>query len=288
MVGAAGIARRLGGRRQGHRNWRCACPANCGYDVSLADAADGKLLAYCFGGCEFSEILSALDGMNDDVDGPDPIHDDNGSIIRRRDDAERIAGARQIYDCGDADERIGIYLRSRGITLTSPVLRFSEAAPHRLGFRRPALLAPVTDANGIQVGTHLTFLRPDASAKADLDNEFQRECRGVIRGGAIRLAPHDPERELLIAEGAESGLAAMQIFGLPTWAAVYAANLKNTLELPAEVRRVVIAGDNDLSGAGQQAALEAYRRWTAEGRAVRIVMPPRIGTDFNDVLLARR
>jgi hypothetical protein len=31
--------------------------------------------------------------------------------------------------------------------------------------------------------------------------------------------------------------------------------------------------------------LAAYDRWTAEGRSVRIVAPPGVGDDFNDVLL---
>ena len=61
-----------------------------------------------------------------------------------------------------------------------------------------------------------------------------------------------------------------------------------TLELPATVRAVIIAADNDASGAGQRNALAAYDRWTAEGRSVRIKTPPDIGDDFNDVLTKRR
>ena len=76
----------------------------------------------------------------------------------------------------------------------------------------------------------------------------------------------------------------MQIFGLAGWSAVYAGGLK-TIKLPPSVRRIVIAADNDLSGVGQRNALAAYDRWTAEGRSVRIVAPPVVGDDFNDVLL---
>ena len=67
---AAGIARRLGATHQGH-NWRCACPRDCGYALSLADGEGGQLLLHCFGGCEFDEIMPALveygllDGDND-------------------------------------------------------------------------------------------------------------------------------------------------------------------------------------------------------------------------------
>jgi hypothetical protein len=53
--------------------------------------------------------------------------------------------------------------------------------------------------------------------------------------------------------------------------------------LPPEVLRVVIAADPD--DAGRNAASDAWFRWTAEDRTVRIAMPhdPR---DFNDLLMA--
>ena len=133
----------------------------------------------------------------------------------------------------------------------------------------------------------MTYLRRDGGGKADLPKEFQRECRGVIRGGAIRLAEHDPDAELIVGEGIESTLSAMQIFGLAGWSAVFAGGLK-TIELPPDVRRIIIAADNDPSGVGQRNALAAYDRWTAEGRSVRIKAPPDVGDDFNDVLIKRR
>jgi putative DNA primase/helicase len=48
---------------------------------------------------------------------------------------------------------------------------------------------------------------------------------------------------------------------------------------------VVILADNDRSGAGEEAAHTAARRWLAERRRVRIAMPPMPGSDWNDVLL---
>ena len=122
-----------------------------------------------------------------------------------------------------------------------------------------------------------------AAAKSISQKNIQRECRGVIRGGAIRLAEHDPDAELIIGEGIESTLSAMQIFDLPGWSAVFAGGLK-TIELPSIIRRIIIAADNDASGAGQRNALAAYDRWTAEGRTVRLKAPPVVGSDFNDLL----
>jgi putative DNA primase/helicase len=286
-MGAAGIARQLGATRQGN-NWRCACPRGCGYGLSFCDGPDGRLLAFCFGGCQFDRIMAALVeyGLLDDDD-DDDLHASRRVIVCPRDGAERIAHARQIYDSGVWDERIAVYLHSREIGLTSPVLRFQEQAPHRLGGRLPAMLAPVVDIDGEQIGAHMTYLRRDGAGKADLPKEYQRESRGVIHGGAIRLMPFDPKVELVISEGLETGLAAAQIFALPCWSAVYAGGLRS-LALPPDVRRIIIAADNDVSGAGQRNALAAYDRWIAEGRSVRIKCPPDAGDDFNDVLIKRR
>jgi putative DNA primase/helicase len=321
MSSAAVIARNLGGQQQGH-NWRCCCPRDCGYALSLSDGDDGKLLLHCFGGCKFDEILVALveHGLLYDADSMDgPVYAGNGSVPRRHDDATRTAHAIEIYNLGHADERIGIYLLSRSITVTSPVLRFSEQVPHRLGARLPAMLAPIVDVCGSQTGTHATFLKANGSGKADLPKEFQRECRGAIKGGAIRLATHvslaqteggststrgparrraavrmgsngsshDPGRELIIGEGIETTLGAMEIFDRPGWSAVYAGGLK-TIEMPPAVQHIIIAADNDASGTGQRNAMAAYKRWTGEGKSVRIVMPPGTDTDFNTLLMARR
>jgi hypothetical protein len=285
-MNAAGIARQLGATRQGH-NWRAPCPCECGYSLSLADGEDGRLLAFCLGGCPFDRIMAALIefGLLDD-DGDDSQVSRSVTVCQR-DDTQRIAHARQIYSCGIQDERIAVYLRRRHIRVISSVLRFAEQAPHRLGARLPAMLAPIVDVDGEQIGVHLTYLRRNGGGKAELTKEHQRECRGAVRGGAIRLLPFNPDLALLVSEGLETSLAASELFGLPCWSAVYAGGLCS-LVLPPEVRRIVIAADNDASGVGQRNALAAYDRWTAEGRSVRIKTPCAVGDDFNDVLIKRR
>jgi hypothetical protein len=282
-MNAAGLAHQLGATRaEGNTNWRAPCPLGCGYALSFRDAPDGRLLAFCFGGCEFNTIMTALVeyGLLDD-DGADleirrngravPAREDNGERFRR------IEKARKIYDAGVEDERIATYLRSRCISLTSPILRFSEAAPHRTGVRLPAMLAPIVGVDGAFLGVHMTYLRGDGRGKADLPRELQRETRGALKSGTIRLMALDPARELLVCEG----------IGLPAWSAVFACGLK-VAELPPEAARVVIGMDNDASGASQRSALIGRDRWTAEGRSVRLKIPPVPGQDFNDVLIERR
>jgi hypothetical protein len=58
-----------------------------------------------------------------------------------------------------------------------------------------------------------------------------------------------------------------------------------TVELPRRFRQVQIWGDHDTSGAGQEAAAEAAKRLRAEGRAVVVLIPPKAGTDWLDVLV---
>jgi hypothetical protein len=47
---------------------------------------------------------------------------------------------------------------------------------------------------------------------------------------------------------------------------------------------VIICADNDANGVGQRAAKTAAERFLAEGRRVRIALPPKSGIDFNDLL----
>jgi hypothetical protein len=284
-MNAAGIARQLDAVRQGN-NWRTPCPLGCGYALSLSEGEDGRLLAHCFGGCEFDQILSSLVefGLLDDDDAdlePPPRLADHDDADRRR----KIELAREIYASGAPDERIAVYLRSRGLKSGSDILRFTEAAPHRLGARLPAMLAPIVDVDGEQIGTHLTYLRRDGCGKANLPKVFQRETHGALVGGAIRLIPFDPDVALIVAEGIETALAAAEIFGAPAWSAIYAEGLK-TVELPIAARRVLIAADRDK--AGRQCALAARDRWVAEGREVAVKVPLIDGQDFADVLFARR
>jgi hypothetical protein len=91
--------------------------------------------------------------------------------------------------------------------------------------------------------------------------------------------------ELLTGEGVESTISATRMFGLPGWAAVSSSGVE-ALDLPVNVRHVVIAADNDMNGVGQRAALSTRKRWAAEGRSVRILLPPNPGENFNDVLLS--
>ena len=87
---------------------------------------------------------------------------------------------------------------------------------------------------------------------------------------------------LMVGEGIETCLAAMQATGHPAWAALSTAGLR-ALDLPEDVRDVIVLADGD--AAGEAAARDCAWRWKRQGRRVRIARPPQ-GTDFNDMLVA--
>jgi hypothetical protein len=78
----------------------------------------------------------------------------------------------------------------------------------------------------------------------------------------------------------------MQATMMPAWAALSTSGLV-ALILPPVAHTVIVLVDNDLNGAGERAARTVAQRWLAEGRRVRLAIPPIPGTDFNDVIMGR-
>ncbi len=173
------------------------------------------------------------------------------------------------------------YLASRGLHLP-PVstLRFHAGLKHPSGGIWPAMVALVTNgADGTPLAIHRTFLARDGAGKAPV--EPPKMMLGPCRGGAVRLAP--PGDVLMVGEGIESSLAAMQATGHPAWAALSTSGLRS-LDLPEDVRAVIVLADGD--DAGEAAARDCAWRWKRQGRHVRIARPPQ-GMDFNDLLVGR-
>jgi hypothetical protein len=127
------------------------------------------------------------------------------------------------------------------------------------------------------VGVHRTYLTPDYR---------RRDCAslGSVGGGAVRLGQVRPDTWLCVAEGIETALAVTTACGIPAWAGLSPGGVR-ALVLPSEARLVLICADNDANGVGQRAAADAAQRWLAEGRRVRIAMPPKSDADMADVLI---
>jgi putative DNA primase/helicase len=273
-VSAAAIARALGGHRAG-AGWAARCPAHedRSPSLSIADARDGRLLLYCHAGCVFAQVLGALRAR--------------GLVDGRENDPERqrrVDRARALWRASRpaAGTPVEQYLRARGYRDAIPAtLRFHPSALHAdTGLALPAMIAAVAVSPSRDVvAIHRTFLTMSGSGKAPVSSP--KKMLGPVAGGAVRLAAAEPK--LGVVEGIETGLSFMQDGGLPVWCALSAGGLES-LVLPAMplARLVVIGADNDLSGRGQAAADRAAARWAAEGRHVKIVVPPAPGADWND------
>jgi putative DNA primase/helicase len=283
---ATTIAKALGGRKTG-AGWMARCPAHDDREpsLSIAHGADGKLLVHCHAGCEQHRVVAALRAR-----GIWSVEGRRGSVnLQPRpasepaNDAGRTKMALQIWGstAPASGTLVETYLRHRDITIRPPAtLRFHPALLHPSGQRWPAMVALVTcGSDGRPLAVHRTFIARDGLGKAPV--EPAKMMLGPCRSGAVRLGPVGDQ--LLIGEGIETALSAMQATAQPAWAALSTSGLR-TLELPNHVRDVVLLADGDAPG--EAAAQDAGLRWKRQGRRVRIARPPR-GLDFNDSLRGR-
>jgi putative DNA primase/helicase len=186
-----------------------------------------------------------------------------------------------------ADDPVDRWLNGRGVGMPiyptclrfGPRIRYSGPPVSY----HPAMLARVTDATGKPATIHKTYITADGR-KAPVEKPRMFCAANVPPGGAVRLTPAAPV--LGIAEGIETALAAAQLFGVPTWAALNAGGVER-LVLPAETKHLIIFGDNDQNGVGQRAAYGLAARLAGKVQ-VDVRIPEQTDTDWNDVLLAAR
>ncbi len=176
------------------------------------------------------------------------------------------------------------YLRSRGITQTHdlPALRFhprcfyrpnDDDAPGTSG-AFPALIAAVTDSDGVQTGTHRTWLNASGTGKANVASP--RRAMGNILGNAVRFGKAG---DVMIAgEGIETMLSLREILpNMPMAAATSSAHLAAIL-FPRALRRLYVARDKDAAGDAAFGIL-TDRAQAAEIEVLSLM--PVLG-DFND------
>ena len=289
VMTAESIARALGGRKAG-REWKVRCPAHHDRTPSLSirDGDDGKVLVCCHTGCTQESVITALRHRGLWTEKGSERHEGTASVDTtnsqdRADDAKRSKSALKIWQSTQSANGtvVEIYLAGRGLQLPlPPTLRFHTGLKHPSGTIWPAMVSLVTHGvNDTPQAIHRTFLARDGSGKAPVDP--QKMMLGPCRGGAVRLG--SARDVLLVGEGIETCLAAMQASGHPAWAALSTSGLL-ALDLPQSVRDVIVLADGD--EAGKAAARGAALRWKLEGRRVRIAYPSE-GMDFNDMVLGR-
>jgi hypothetical protein len=262
----------------------CCCPAHDDRTPSLSVTLGRKaILFHCFAGCSNEDVIAALDRHG--VRSRELFDGSGAGTADRQNQGDFSPNARRLWHSASAisDSPVERYLAQRGLQRASDQFRFLERTP--LGPRGavqflPAMLAAVTTDIGI-IAVHRTFL--DAVSGKLAGFERPKRALGSLGCGAVRLAPPVQGR-LGLAEGIESALSAMQLFGIPCWATLGNERF-GLVAIPESVRELYLFIDNDAGGAlAEERALKTY---TAPNRLIHSRAPAAPGFDWNDELKAR-
>lgn len=253
--------------------------------VSLAETEEGRILIHCFSPKDdWRDVRRALAelGLLDD-ESPD---DQRGArlsaskIAAQPVSEERVARAQRIWDESRPLRHTvaTAYLRRRAVPedlWDTPALRFHPSMTSLDDrARRPALVAAISDAEGVLQGVQVTLLTAHGTAKASVATP--RRVIGKLMGGLVRL--DEAHAELAIGEGVETMLSASRILGMPAWAALTADNLSR-FTFAASIQRLIIVADNDPAGAG---AAQTLRERSPPKVRVETVSAPDGFNDLND------
>jgi len=189
------------------------------------------------------------------------------------------------------------YLMRRGLFYFGlpETLRYHPALPYYdedKVFRGcfPAMVAIVQNDEGQPITMHRTFLDDSEGRKALVEQPKKLMTYPTdrsLRGAAIRLG--DVRPVLHVTEGIETALAVRQVIQQPVWSCV-SAPLLERFHPPAEVDRVVVWADHDVSCRGIEAAEKLQAYLGKIGVAVEIKLPKipipskAKGVDWLDVL----
>ena len=279
------LTKALGGRWHGsYGTARCPAHKDKTPSLSVRDADGEKLLTYCHAGCSAEAVWDALTdrnlvGVGRRQSGVLHQHARLKAAFPDSGIADRQKAARKIWQASQPAENTLAqdYLRGRGIIgPVPPTIRYHPGLKHAdTGLNMPCLVAAVADIDSHVTGIQRIFLTLNGR-KTPLNRP--KMALGTLRGNAVRLAPTTDR--VWLTEGIEDGLALMQMMGEPAWAVLGTGNYK-TVDLPENIRQVILAPDGD--DAGQGIIQEAAIRLAGQGREVRAAKLP-TGKDWCDVL----
>jgi putative DNA primase/helicase len=250
--------------------------------ATTLEAGEGLKLALRFTGMNFKDLARRIEQIIGEAPREMPKPEITDAV--KRASLDRLWNSGHRVRSGDPVDR-WMHSRGVGMSIYPDCLRTATGARYSgppVSFH-PAMLAKDSDTAGNLVMIHRTYLTLDG-AKAAVDKP-RMFCQGTVPpGSAVRLAV--PSGLLGVAEGIETAIAAMRLFGVPTWAALNEGLLQK-FEPPTGIERLIIFGDNDISGIGQAAAYALAAR-LAERLQIEVRLPDDSGEDWNDVLIKRR
>lgn len=265
--------------RNGSGSWICS---KCG-------AGDGIELVKQFLGVDFKEAAKEIEKHI----GSAPTIAQRGH--QKQDDEQTRTRMIQIWKRGrpiTADDVAGRYLAKRGIDIIPDNLRLVDderySDPGGSTSWHPAIIAKVDPcdaaiADGERAALHRTYL-DKAGFKADVPSP--RKMMGAMpMGASVRLFP--PAEQMGVAEGLETALSASILYNAPVWSTL-TEGLMSEWQPPTVAKLIFIFADNDASFAGQAAAYTLAKRLKHKGLDVMVEMPPRVGEDWNDILMKQK
>lgn len=249
----------------------CRCPAHADSTASLSlRQGDSGILVHCFAGCTTTEVLSALRQLTPKATYAIPQKGQSrgrANIHRLWDEAIPVEGT--------LAER---YLVRRGLTKHLPDLRYHPRCPKGAAPNvrfLPALLVAIREGPEVRA-VQRVFL------DANTGEHTAKLTLGSLGAGGWQGARAG--EELAIAEGFETAAAFHQLTGIPCWASLGGERLYR-VAVPSQVKRLIIAEDNDAEG--RRLAAKALSAHESRGLAVRRKPPPSAFGDWADALTGR-
>lgn len=215
-----------------------------------------------------------------------------------------------------SDTVVARYLAGRGIALDDlsrppRALRYAHNLEYPASMNGgvksswPAMVAAIINGQGFHVATHRTFLSIAGGRVVKAPVQDAKLVLGSYRGGFISLSRGVSGKSLkdapdgdkmILCEGIEDGLSLS--LACPDYRVIAGISISNyqSIDLPAAIKEIVIAGDNDpetitVNGVTKPhpariALQKAVDRFIDQGRDVFVARSP-IGKDFNDALTAQ-
>jgi hypothetical protein len=290
------------------RTGRCLCPVHDdGANPSLEIANGDRVLVvlHCHGKNDRAHDLEIIEHLRNKGVWPGSSHlegyEASAAAEEARKPDERRQRALKIWNQlnranggREMSDLLLPYLTARGLktvpntaVLALPFqCRPVDSDPNNyLHTQNPGMILPIRDKTGNLQGIQATWL--DYTLTTKREEEPRRQTYGNLKGNFLELVELDynnlPEK-FIIGEGAETGLAAMQLTGLPA----IATGGKVAHVDPPPCREYIILVDADDSGGSRSAAGVLAQRLV--GSVVRIAAPIRLqggksGYDWNDALV---
>ena len=164
------------------------------------------------------------------------------------------------------------YILSQSTTaIDHPYITKKRVKPHNTGVYKGSLVIPVLNNNSL-VSVQLI----------DKDGGKRFLSGSELKGSYSQLGKYKDNQPIIISEGFATGASIYEATDYLTYVAFSAGNLKAVAQYVRSLHptiSIVIAGDNDLSGVGQKAAIDAAL--TVCGTHI---IPQYAGADWNDII----